>query len=196
MLASIHPLGERGRGQNYALTVTSYTVGSSVTAAAFGAVLGLLGRLVLTDADSARAGILAVAAAIAFGVDRTRWTVPSWHRQVNEDWLADFRGWVYGLGFGAQLGLGVVTIVTTASVYLTWIGAFVTAGPVLGAVVGLAFGFARAVPVLTAGSARDPERVSARVRRVHDWAGNFNAVTLTAEATAGAVAVLGLVILR
>ena len=36
-------------------------------------------------------------------------------RQVNEDWMARYRGWAYGAGFGLQLGLGVVTIVTTAS---------------------------------------------------------------------------------
>ena len=27
--------------------------------------------------------------------------LPTWHRQVDERWLARYRGWVYGLGFGA-----------------------------------------------------------------------------------------------
>ncbi len=189
MLASIHPLGERGRGQHFALTVTAYTLASMLAAAALGAALGLLGQVVLADADVIRAAIFAAAAAVAVVVDRRGGTIPSWHRQVNEDWLADYRGWVYGFGFGAQLGLGVVTIVTTAAVYLTWVGALVVAHPQAGALVGASFGLARSVPVLTARSARDPERVSARVRRFHSGAGNFNSVTLFAEATTG-IAVL------
>ncbi len=189
MLASIHPLGERGRGQHFALTATAYTLGSMLAAGALGAALGLLGQIVLADSDVIRAAIFAAAAAVAVVVDRRGGTIPSWHRQVNEDWLADFRGWVYGLGFGAQLGLGIVTIVTTASVYLTWVGALVVAQPQAGALVGAAFGLARSVPVLTARSARDPERVSARVRRLHTGADNFNSVTLLAEATTG-IAVL------
>ena len=57
-----------------------------------------------------------------------------------------------------QLGLGVVTIVTTAAVYLTWVAAFVTGSAAWGAVVGAAFGLARALPVLAAGSLRTPRR--------------------------------------
>lgn len=196
MLASIHPLGERGRGQNFTITVTAYTLGSSVAAAALGGLLGLLGRAVIADADGVRAGIFAAAAVIAVVLDRAGRPIPSWHRQVNEDWLADYRGWVYGLGFGVQLGVGVVTIVTTASVYLTWIGAFAVAHPGAGALVGFAFGLARSVPVLTAGSARHPEQVSARVRRLDDRAGNFNVVTQFAAAATGTVALLGLLVAR
>jgi hypothetical protein len=31
---------------------------------------------------------------------------PSWQRQVDERWLTTYRGWVYGAGFGFQLGAG------------------------------------------------------------------------------------------
>ena len=33
--------------------------------------------------------------------------LPSWRRQVNEDWLVGYRPWVVGGGFGLQLGAGV-----------------------------------------------------------------------------------------
>jgi len=66
---------------------------------------------------------------------------PGWpvHRQVDDGWLPRYRGWVYGAGFGLQLGLGVVTIVTTAAVPAVWLLALLTASPSHGAAVGLAF---------------------------------------------------------
>jgi hypothetical protein len=185
MLASIHPLGERARGQNFAVTVVAYTVGSVAGAATLGAVLGAAGNATFADGDDAiRLGVLALGALLAAFVDRSGRRVPSWHRQVNEDWLTQYRGWVYGLGFGLQLGLGVVTIVTTAAVYLTWVGAFVAGAPVLGAVVGAAFGLARALPVAAAGSVRSPGAIGARVAGVDAWAGRFRIVTVSVEAAA------------
>jgi len=185
MLASIHPLGERARGQHFVVTVVAYTVGSVAGGAALGALLGAAGRAAFADGhDALRLGILAAAALVAALLDRSGRPVPSWHRQVNEDWLTQYRGWVYGLGFGFQLGLGVVTIVTTAAVYLTWVAAFVVAGPLLGAAVGGAFGLARALPVAAAASVRTPEAIHARVAGVDAWAGRFRVVTVSAEAVA------------
>ena len=96
----------------------------------------------------------------------------------------EYRGWVYGLGFGVQLGLGVVTIVTTAAVYLTWVAAFVVAGPALVRPSAPAFGLARALPVLAAASVRTPEAIGARVAGVDARAGRFRVVTVSAEAVA------------
>jgi hypothetical protein len=186
MLASIHPLGERAKRQSFVVTVTAYTLGSVVAAAGFGTVLGALGDLVLGGvSDAARLGLVGVAAIAAAVLDRSGRRIPSWRRQVNEDWLTEYRGWVYGVGFGAQLGLGVVTIVTTAAVYLTWVGAFAAASWAVGLVIGTAFGLARAVPLLASGRVRAPEAVGARVRRIDAWAGRFRSVTVTVEATAG-----------
>ena len=67
--------------------------------------------------------VLAAAAALGVAADMGvgRLAVPSMQRQVNEDWLTTYRGWVYGLGFGYQLGLGIATIVTTSTVWLVWV---------------------------------------------------------------------------
>ncbi len=46
--------------------------------------------------------------------------MPLTKRQVNEDWMAHYRGWVYGFGFGAQLGLGFITLVACAAIYATF----------------------------------------------------------------------------
>ncbi|MGZ4675401.1 MAG: hypothetical protein ACXV8Y_02610 [Acidimicrobiia bacterium] len=164
-------------------------------AAALGAVFGALGSLVLGGIGTrARLVVLAVAAVVAALVDRRGRRIPSWYRQVNEDWLADYRGWVYGLGFGLQLGLGVVTIVTTAGVYLTWLGALLVAGTGPGALVGATFGLARTAPLLVAGRTRDPARVAGRVQRLDTWDGRFRVVTVTAEILAAGVLLVAAVV--
>src|SRR5690242_15913082 len=160
MLASINPLGERARNNSFAVTVVAYTLGSTVAAAVLGLVLGALGAALLGGVGAGvRLAVLAVGALAAAAVDRRNGRIPSWRRQVNEDWLTGYRGWVYGLGFGVQLGLGVVTIVTTAAVYLTWAAAVLAASPTVGLVVGTAFGLARSLPVLAGARVRTPAAV-------------------------------------
>lgn len=190
MLASIHPLGEWGRSQSFTVTVVAYTVASIGAAAAFGAALALLGALVVGGVDeTVRLAVVAALAVGAAAVDRRERRIPSWHRQVNEDWLADYRGWVYGAGFGAQLGLGVVTIVTTASVYVLWAGAFLAADPPVGAVLGAVFGLARALPVVGSVRVRTPAAVASRVRDFDRRDGRFRAVTVSVELAVAAVLV-------
>ena len=194
MLASIHPLGERARGQRFSVTVVALTVGSIGSAAIFGSLLGGLGLLLGGAGTVAtRAVIVAIAATIAALVDGRARRVPSLHRQVNEDWLTEYRGWVYGLGFGAQLGVGVLTIVTTAAVYLTWIAAAMTASPLRGLLVGASFGFARSIPVFASASLVTPSAIAARVSRLEGWNGTFGTVTGWAEIATACAAGLALV---
>ena len=193
MLASINPLGERARNNSFVVTVVAYTFGSTMAAAALGLVLGALGAALLGGvAAGVRLAVLGAAALAAAAVDRRDGRIPSWHRQVNEDWLTEYRGWLYGLGFGVQLGLGVVTIVTTAAVYLTWAAALLGASPAVGLAVGAAFGLARAVPVIAGARVRTPAAVGARGRALDATAGRFRAVTVVAELAValGSVAVL------
>src|SRR5215212_3477402 len=117
MLASITPLGERARGSRWGLTVTFFVVASLAAGAALGALLGGLGSVVWPapsgGSGDARLAVLAVALAVGLALD-LRGRLPSPRRQVNEDWLREYRGWVYGAGFGGQLGAAVTTIVTTS----------------------------------------------------------------------------------
>src|SRR4051794_41008151 len=124
MLASIHPLGERARNRRWGVTVSAYLAASTVAAAALGGVLGALGAVLpLPAGGSVGLALLVIglcAAALAFDVSLGGLRLPTVHRQVDKDWLDRYRGWVVGAGFGLQLGLGVVTIVTTSAVYLTF----------------------------------------------------------------------------
>jgi hypothetical protein len=160
MLASITPLGERGRSRRWGVTAGWYATGCLVGGAMLGALAALLslslsvigrlhgGPLVLVALSLCAAGVL-----VDLGVGGLR--PPGPRRQVNEDWLHRYRGWVIGLGFGVQLGLGVTTIVTTAAVYSALaVAALVSPGVAL--LAGVSFGLGRAAPLLVVRRAVDP----------------------------------------
>src|SRR5687767_4471958 len=114
MLGSISPVGEASRGQRWWLTATAYTVASLLAGAAMGLLLGLLGAALFSAVDAStamRLGVLALVLVAGALLDSgvLGWRLPSWRRQVDERWLTTYRGWIYGAGFGFQLGTGVVT---------------------------------------------------------------------------------------
>lgn len=171
MLSSIHPLGERARNQRWAITIVAYIAASGASGALTGAVGGLAGSMLPTS--SRLPAVLAIATgAILFELAGAR--VPSWNRQVNEDWLTRYRGWVYGIGFGVQLGSGLATTVTSASVYATFALAVITGDALAGSGIGLAFGAARGAAIwgarhvdTTAALVSFHQRLQARLRTAH-----------------------------
>lgn len=187
MLASITPLGERGRSRSWRLTVGAFFAGAAAGGAALGALLGAVGTAVATVGDRPRwaVGALVALAVVAL---HAAGRLPSWRRQVDERWLAEFRGWVVGVGYGAQLGFAVVTIVPTAATWVTILVA-VAAGSVPAAVaIGVAFGVARAVPLLATARVTDADSLHRLHRRLHALSAPADRV---ATATAG-LAVVGM----
>lgn len=77
--------------------------------------------------------VVALGIDIAYDLDDARRGLPSWRRQVDEAWLGLYHGWVTGVGFGYQLGLGVVTISTSATTYAVLLLAVLAGGPGTGA---------------------------------------------------------------
>lgn len=147
MLTSINPLGERARGNRWSLTVTWLVMGTLVGGASLGAVLSAVGRaLPVTVDENWRLSALALAGAAAAVWDLKARRFPI-RRQVNEDWLSAFRPWVYGWGYGLQLGAAIVTAVNTALVPMFMLAALLTRDPVNGMLVGAAFGAARGLTV-------------------------------------------------
>jgi hypothetical protein len=193
MLTSISPLGERARGNRYWRTATAYVAGSLAGGTAIGAALGALGAPVVDAVDDAVPYVvLAIAAIVGVVLDRAG-RLPTWRRQVDERWLSTYRGWVYGLGFGVQLGLGVATIVTASTTYVALLAAFLTGSTSTGAVVGATFGLVRALPLLATSRVRSPEDLASLHRRVAGAAEPAAAVTRLAQlgVAAGALVVLG-----
>jgi hypothetical protein len=178
MLASITPLGERGRHSHWSITMLAFVSGSVVAAALFGAALGGAGALVLSGAiETVRLLVLAAALLAAIALDLRSRGVPSPRRQVNERWLDQYRGWVYGLGYGAQLGVGVTTVVTSTATYVALLAAFLSAGVAGGALIVGSYGAIRGLTPLLAVRVRSPEQLLA----LH--AGLRRARSLTARAS-------------
>src|SRR5438045_3863723 len=135
MLASITPLGERGRQSRWSVTAIAFLIGATIAGAGAGALIGALGSIVVPAGVGwpARLVILSGALLVAVVLDVVPRRVPGPRRQVDERWLDHFRGWVYGLGFGAQLGVGVMTVVSSAATYVVLVAAFLSADPSRGA---------------------------------------------------------------
>jgi hypothetical protein len=148
MLSSIHPLGERARAGQYWVTAVAYVVGSTVGGLSVGALFGVAGGALLPSLGTTALAWIAVAIGTAgVLVDTGMLPLPSIHRQVNEEWLTTYRGWVYGVGFGFQLGAGLATIVTTAATYAIVALAFFSGSAATGMVIGLTFGFVRSLAI-------------------------------------------------
>jgi hypothetical protein len=92
--------------------------------------------------------------------------LPENPRQVERSWLDRYRSWVYGLGFGWQLGVGVATYVMSASVYLMVVVAAATGEPWLALGIVTMFGLLRGLAVLPAARVRTPSDLGELHRRI------------------------------
>jgi len=192
MLGSITPLGERGRGSRWGITVSAYLIGSAVGGAALGAALGWIGSPLALSMTTRLAVLgIAIAIGVVFDLGAAGLRLPTTHRQVDETWRASYRGWVWGLTFGVQLALGVVTVVTTAMVYVTWVATFVAGSAAAGAAIGLAFGLARALPILTVRGVRTSGQLLGVDRTLQRLAAPARRLTLAAGASIAGLALIG-----
>lgn len=160
MLSSIHPLGERARNNRWWPTVTWFALGSTLSGGLIGLALGAAGSLISLPVWPAPG--FAVLAGIA---DVVGIRAPGPKRQVNERWIGVYRGWIYGAGFGIQLGLGVTTFVVTWGVYAVFLFEL-AAGPMAGSMIGLTFGLGRSVALILAGRVDRPSRLASFHRRM------------------------------
>jgi hypothetical protein len=155
-----------------------------------GAALGEVGRL-LPLGTTARMSLVAGAAAGAVALDLARVRPPGFRRQVAESWLDLYRGWVYGAGYGVQLGVGWATIVTSWLVWSALVGMVLVGSATAGVAVGIAFGLGRGLPVLATARVRDGRGLQALHRRLAAWESPFRSASLAGAAALAVVLVLG-----
>ncbi|MYL05200.1 MAG: hypothetical protein F4011_13605 [Acidimicrobiaceae bacterium] len=139
------------------------SLGAVVGGAVVGVALGAAGQsLAGSLSDGARLVVLAGACAVAAVWDMSGRRLPG-RRQVNEDWLVAYRPWVYGAGFGLQLGAAVATVVNTALVPLFMLAALLAGDTTAGLLIGAAFGVARAGSMALSSGVRTTDDL----RRLH-----------------------------
>ncbi|HLM19228.1 MAG TPA: hypothetical protein VK549_15515, partial [Acidimicrobiia bacterium] len=147
MLSQLTPVGEASRGYRYRTTATWFVLGAVVGGATIGAAMAALaaGVSAIGITSTALLGIAAAFAVLGATIDSGVLGVapPFFKRQVNEYWLSKYRAWVYGSGFGWQIGAGVTTYIMTAAVFVTVAFGALTVGPVAAMVLGVVFGLAR-----------------------------------------------------
>jgi hypothetical protein len=195
MLASITPLGERGRGNRWTTTAALFVACSLAAGAALGAVMGWLGSVALDGVGTGwRLGLLAAALALGVAWELGRDGVPGPRRQVNERWLDEYRRWIYAAGFGAQLGTGVVTIVVSSAVYAVWAAAFLSATPIAGVAIGAAGGATRGATLLVGARTTTPHALMSLHERMQSIQRPVRRGALTVQLALAAVAALILVV--
>jgi hypothetical protein len=136
------------------------TLGAAIAAAA------LVGAAIAPPASTALA-VLAGAAFVAAAIDTKLFGIgpPFLCRQVNQDWLLNYRSWVYGGGFGLQIGAGMTTYVMTAAVPLMIVTGALGAAPLAAVGIGVAFGLSRGLAVLLGARLRNPAALTEFHRR-------------------------------
>jgi hypothetical protein len=195
MLASITPLGQRGTRSGWRLTAGSFLIAAAAAGAGLGALLGSAGGAALpaSAGAGARLVVLSVAALLALALDLAAplLSAPGPRRQVNERWRDEYRGWVYGAGYGAQLGLAVTTVVSSAATYLALAAAFLCGGAVRGAVIMGVFGAARGVQPLVTASIATPRQLLELHTRLQRWRNPVGSVVTGVLVAIMAAALLG-----
>jgi hypothetical protein len=177
MLASITPLGERGRQSTWSVTVGSFLLAATGAGLLVGALLGFIGSLLASGiALHARLAILAGAALIALALDVSTVRVPGPRRQVDERWRTLYRGWVWGGGYGAQLGVGVSTVVQSAATYLALCAALLSGDAARGAVIVGVFGLARGLQPIATWDVRRPDALVGFHARLGRWRARVHGV--------------------
>ena len=194
MLGSITPLGERGRNSRWGITVTAFVLASTAAGTLFGGALGALGNLAGGPGSTAALVVLGVALFVALVLDLgiAGLRLPTVDRQVDDRWLYELRGWVTGVGFGFQLGLGVVTIVTTALTYVTFLAAGLSGSAAAGALIGGLYGAVRGLGVLGSARVDSTERLVRLDERLRRWDGPVRRASLAVPSALLALIAIGM----
>ena len=192
MLSQITPVGEASRGYRYRATARWYVLGAIAGGATFGGAIALL-AIVVRAFDASTTTLLvatAVAAIVGATVDSgvLGFGPPFFLRQVNELWLGKYRAWLYGTGFGWQIGAGVVTYIMTAAVFVTIALGALTASPVAALCVGVAFGLVRGLAVYLTARARSTADLFALHRRFDALGEPVRRVVIGVQMAIGVVA--------
>ncbi len=135
------------RGRTRIGVLAAFTASGALTAATAGAAAGL----VLGGIPDPGVVAVTVVVAVTLALDLAGPQPPSIRRQVPAEWGRIFAPATTALLYGARLGVGPLTILTS---WAWWTGLLLAAvhGPLVGAVGGTAFHLARSASTLAVGA--------------------------------------------
>jgi hypothetical protein len=158
MVETLAPAGYAGRLRTTLIACMTFAVGALAGGVITFGGLGLLGQWLGAGGTGAAAVAAVVAVAAAIGEARGVRIVPQVRRQVPESWRRVLPVPLAAGLYGVLLGLGFTTFILTFAVWALAAVSVALGDPQLGAVLGLAFGAGRALPVIAlapvAGTAR------------------------------------------
>lgn len=164
MLSTITPMGEASRGNRFRTTATWFILGATLGGAVLGVGAAVLAAIVgvIGLSETAALALVVVLCILAAAADAGLFGfhVPYHRRQVNELWLDDYRAWVYGAGFGFQIGLGLATYIMSSAVVLLVALGVLTGNPIAALVVGTLFGLVRGFGVLPGARLTSPAKLA------------------------------------
>src|SRR5438874_13237610 len=194
MVQTITPVVHGGRRARWMGSVAAHAVGTTVSAAALGALLGGIGAL--AGAPWGRAGVLVVAGvAVVYAVRelfRVPVPLPNLHRQVPEWWRTFFSPPVTSFLYGLGLGVGFLTYLSFGTLVAVGGVAVASGRPLVGLAVMAPFGLARGLSVLVAREATTSEGVDRTIDRLDAlalsrWPRVFNGLVLSAVTIVAAI---------
>ena len=185
MLSSITPLSEVGRGHRYWATVTWFLLGAILGGATLGLVAAL-GAMLVSGAGLSTTAVAALVlgagvVTLASDLGVAGFRLPANPRQVERTWLDRYRPWLYGMGFGWQLGVGVATYVMSASIYLMVIVAAATGEPWFALALVILFGLLRGLAVLPAAGVHTPAGLGRLHRQIERFRPASRVVALVGQ---------------
>ncbi|MGH2951751.1 MAG: hypothetical protein ACRDKX_06890, partial [Solirubrobacterales bacterium] len=148
MIETIGPVGHTGGRPTTIAACATFTLGALAGGIATFGLLAVLGSLA-HGADHRAAYVIAAAIALAAAAAEVRGTpiVPQIRRQLPEHWRRLMPMPLAAAFYGGLLGIGFTTFVLTFGVFALAGIAFAVGEPAIGAMVGLAFGIGRALPI-------------------------------------------------
>jgi len=168
MVETITPVVHGGRRGRWAGDVALHVAGATLSAAAFGAILGAAGSVL--GAPWGRGGlVVVVAASVIYLLREARAVpvpVPQLRRQVPEWWRTFFPAPVASFLYGAGLGIGFLTFLRQGTLVAVAVAAASSGRPGVGALLVAPFGVARGLSVLATARIRGPEEGRALIGRL------------------------------
>ncbi len=167
MVETISPVVHGGRAR-WLGTLALHTFGATGTAALFGAALGRIGGVL--GAPWQRSGLLAlatVAALYALGaLTPLRVPVPQLRRQVPDWWRTFFGRSFAAVLYGAGLGIGFLTYLSTGTLVVVAFAATASGRPAIGAAIVGPFGLVRGLSAVVSWRSVTQEQSRALVDRL------------------------------